>query len=343
MVIPYRTRRFFKGLATFLLALILLLILVWGVWILWLDRFVVYSRDGAILDFTLQEPQSGQLAVPPAAEDPITIYYNEGENALNTSTELTQLSGYYITTTMLMENPTQVLDLVRKLPDQTPVLIEMKDIVGRCYYQSEVAPVKEDVDMDTISKIVEHLTRSNLYAIARIPAFRDYTFGLNNVPFGLPHKSGRGLWMDEARCYWLNPGSDGSLNFLVSLVEELKAMGFNEVLLGDFRFPATDQIKFSGSKSETLISAAQRLTTACATNQFCLSFLIDDTAFTLPEGRTRVYLENRTAADVKTLAEELMLEDPTVKMAFITDLKDTRFDAYGVLRPITSVDPEELS
>ena len=56
-----------------------------------------------------------------------------------------------------------------------------------------------------------------------------------------------------------------------------------------------------------------------------------------------MYLENRTAADVKALAEELMLEDPTVKMAFITDLKDTRFDAYGVLRPITSVDPEELS
>ena len=74
MVIPYRTRRFLKRLATFLLALVLLLILVWGVWILWLDRFVVYSRDGAKLDFTLQEPQAGQLAVPPAVEDPIPIY-----------------------------------------------------------------------------------------------------------------------------------------------------------------------------------------------------------------------------------------------------------------------------
>ena len=332
-----------KSLVYFCILLILLLVMVWAVWILWLDRYVVYSRDGARLDFTLTEPQSGQLAIPPEAGDPITIFYNEGENALNTSTDLAQLSGYYITTAMLVENPTQVLELVRQMPDQAPVLIEVKDIVGRCYYQSETAPVKEDVDMETISKIIDYLTRSNLYAIAKIPAFRDYTFGLNNVPFGLPHKSGRGLWMDEARCYWLNPGSDGSLNFLVSLVEELKAMGFNEVLLGDFRFPATDQVKFSGSKSETLISAAQRLTTACATNQFCLSFLIDDTAFTLPEGRTRVYLENRTAADVKTLAEELMLEDPTVKMAFITDLKDTRFDAYGVLRPITSVDPEELS
>ncbi len=211
MTIPYRTRRFLKSLLTVLLVLVLLLVMVWAVWILWLDRYVVYSRDGARLDFTLTEPQAGQLATPPEAGDPITIFYNEGENALNTSTELTQLSGYYITTAMLVENPTQVLELVRQMPDQAPVLIEVKDIVGRCYYQSETAPVKEDVDMETISKIIEYLTRSNLYAIAKIPAFRDYTFGLNNVPFGLPHKSGRGLWMDDARCYWLNPASDGAL------------------------------------------------------------------------------------------------------------------------------------
>lgn len=341
MTIPYRTRRFLKSLATFLLALLLLLIMVWGVWILWLDRYVVYSRDGARLDFDLEEPQNGQLATPPEAGDPITIYYNEGENALNTSTELAQLSGYYITTAMLVENPTQVLELVRQMPDQSPVLIEVKDIVGRCYYQSEVAPVKEDVDMDTISKIIEYLTRSNLYAIAKIPAFRDYTFGLNNVPYGLPHKSGRGLWMDDNRCYWLNPASDGAVSYIASVIEEVKALGFNEVVLGDFRFPATDQIKFSGSKLDALNSAAATLTSLCGTNQFCVSFLIDDAEFSLPEGRTRVYLENRTAADVKSLAESLMLAEPAIKMVFLTDLKDTRFDAYGVMRPITSAQFEE--
>lgn len=341
MTIPYRTRRFLKSLLTVLLVLILLLLMVWAVWILWLDRYVVYSRDGARLDFTLTEPQSGQLATPPEAGDPITIYYNEGENALNTSTELSQLSGYYITTAMLVEDPTQVLELVRQMPDQAPVLIEVKDIVGRCYYQSQVAPVKEDVDMDTISKIIEHLTRSNLYAIAKIPAFRDYTFGLNNVPYGLPHKSGRGLWMDDNRCYWLNPASDGALSYIASVIEEVKALGFNEVVLGDFRFPATDQIKFSGSQTDALNAAAAKLTELCGTNQFCISFLIDNPEFALPAGRTRVYFENRTAADVKTLAEKLLLEEPAIKMAFLTDLKDTRFDAYGVLRPITSAQLEE--
>ena len=341
MTIPYRTRRFLKSLLTVLLVLILLLVMVWAVWILWLDRYVVYSRDGARLDFTLTEPQAGQLATPPEAGDPITIFYNEGENALNTSTDLAQLSGYYITTAMLVENPTQVLELVRQMPDQAPVLIEVKDIVGRCYYQSTAAPVKEEIDMETISKIIDYLTRSNLYAIAKIPAFRDYTFGLNNVPFGLPHKSGRGLWMDDSRCYWLNPTSDGALLYISSIIEEVKALGFNEVVLGDFRFPATDQIKFSCSKTEALNAAAAKLTELCGTNQFCVSFLVDSGEFALPAGRTRVYFENRTAADVKSLAEQLLLEEPAIKMAFLTDLKDTRFDAYGVLRPITSAQLEE--
>lgn len=341
MFLSYRTRRFLKSLATVFLVIVLLAVLVWAVWLLWLDRYVVYSRDGARLDFNLTTPESGELATPPEMGNPITIYYNEGDNALNTSTELAQISGYYITTTMLVENPTQVLDLVRKMPDQAPVLIEMKDIVGRCYYQSQVAPVKEDVDMETITKIVDYLTRSNLYAIAKIPAFRDYTFGLNNVPFGLPHRSGRGLWMDDNRCYWLNPAKDGSLNFIASIIEELKAMGFNEVVLGDFRFPDTDQIKFTENKLDALNSAAARLTEACGTNQFCLSFLINDSSFSLPAGRTRVYFENRTAADVKSLAEKLMLETPEIKLAFLTDLKDTRFDAYSVLRPITTAQFEE--
>lgn len=341
MFLSYRTRRFLKSLATVFLVIVLLAVLVWAVWLLWLDRYVVYSRDGARLDFNLTTPESGELATPPEMGNPITIYYNEGDNALNTSTELAQISGYYITTTMLVENPTQVLDLVRKMPDQAPVLIEMKDIVGRCYYQSQVAPVKEDVDMETITKIVDYLTRSNLYAIAKIPAFRDYTFGLNNVPFGLPHRSGRGLWMDDNRCYWLNPAKDGSLNYIASIIEELKAMGFNEVVLGDFRFPDTDQIKFTENKLDALNSAAARLTEACGTNQFCLSFLINDSSFSLPAGRTRVYFENRTAADVKSLAEKLMLETPEIKLAFLTDLKDTRFDAYSVLRPITTAQFEE--
>ena len=47
MTLSYRTRRFFSGLFTTLLILALVAVLVWIVWIVLLDRFVIYSRDGA--------------------------------------------------------------------------------------------------------------------------------------------------------------------------------------------------------------------------------------------------------------------------------------------------------
>ena len=56
MKFSYKTRRFFRRLGIFALALAILFVLVWMVWMLWLDRYVVYTRDGAILDFTA-DPQ----------------------------------------------------------------------------------------------------------------------------------------------------------------------------------------------------------------------------------------------------------------------------------------------
>ena len=46
MTIPYRTRRVLKRLGSALLALALVAIFVLMCWLLWLDRFVVYTRDG---------------------------------------------------------------------------------------------------------------------------------------------------------------------------------------------------------------------------------------------------------------------------------------------------------
>ena len=53
MNIPYRTRRtlrhFFLGIGAAVLFAALLLVL----WMMWLNRYVIYSQDGAKIDFTL--------------------------------------------------------------------------------------------------------------------------------------------------------------------------------------------------------------------------------------------------------------------------------------------------
>jgi len=342
MAIPYRTRRFLRGLFATVLVLVLIAVLAAAVWILWLDRYVVYSRDGAKLDFNREQHSGGQLAVAPQEEEPVNIFYNEGENALNTSIELMQMTGYYIDIGMLNDDPAGVLTILRQLPDQTPVLIELKDIAGRFFYNTSLGPTSTTADLSAIAEILKYLDRSNLYAIAKIPALRDYYYGLENVSSGLPTSKGY-LWMDENRCYWLRPESDGVITYLTQIITELKGMGFAEVVLGDFRFPDTDKVVYKADKAEALATAANRLMEACGSDRFALSFLVDDASFPLPAGRSRLYMQGVTAAEAALEASDASVADTAACLVFLTDVNDTRFDAYSVLRPITSAqldDPE---
>ena len=123
MKIPYRTQQALKRAGVVLLFTVLTAALVFLCWFLWLERFVVYTRDeGAKLDMTLSEEfPEGQLAQAPTTGETVDIYYNEGENAINTSKELTQLTGYYATAQDLAEGAAGVLEQIKALDPETVV------------------------------------------------------------------------------------------------------------------------------------------------------------------------------------------------------------------------------
>ncbi len=342
MILPYRTRRFFRGLAIAALVLILVAVAVWLVWLLWLDRYVVYTGDGARLDFSQSDKTiSGEPALPPEENFTVSIYYNEGDNTLNISTELTKVAGYYIDTQMLEYEMDTVMAQLRKLPAQTPVLVEVKDIVGRFYFSTALGPVYSGVDTGKVEELFNYLKLSDLYAIAKFPALRDYYYGLDHVSDGIFLRSGKGLWMDEDRCYWLNPESQGTQGYIIRIIDELKTKGFDEVVLGDYAIPTTESVKFGSDRNEALSAAALSILTACGSDRFAVSFCVRDPGFTLPQGRARIYMQDQAASDLKTLAADTGLEDPAVKLVFLTDVNDTRFDEYGVLRPLTAAQLDE--
>ncbi len=343
MKLSYKTRRRLQNLGIFTLILLLLAIVVWAVWMLWLDRYVIYTSEGAKLDFSLSVDQlSGELAVKPATDETISIYYNEGDNAVNTSTELTQIIGYYIDADMLLKEMDLVLEQAQQLPPGTPVMIDLKDSWGNFYYETDAsAHISNKVDADTLKDLMRMLQRADCYLIARVSAFRDYFFGLENVNYGLPHSSRRYLWQDSGRCYWLSPSSEGTLSYLIQIGSEIRAMGFNEVVFSNFCFPKTTDIYYKGDKVAAIKTAAERLVSSFGSDSFCVSFVADSTDFVLPAGRTRLYLENRSASAVNSLAAAVTVPDNTVNLVFLTDVNDTRFDAYSVLRPITAARFEE--
>ena len=334
MSIPYRTQRVLKRISVILLTAAVILCAVVGCWMLWVQRYIVYTPDeGAKLDFNLPPMQPGELAVEPE-EMEISIYINQGDEAINTSTELAQLSGYYVEGKELQDLAT-VKSQIQSLAAGTAVMIDMKNIYGDFYYSSTVGSYRSSrVNTEQMDALVTYLKRSGLYTIARIPAFRDYNFGLNNVNFGISHSSGAYLYMDDDGCYWLNPGSDGALSYLSQVITELKDLGFDEVLLSDFCFPQTQKIQVSGDQTELLTKAARVLMSACATDRFAVSF-VKTADFTVPEGRSRIYVEGLDALQAANFAQSSGIADTAIKLVFLTELHDTRFDVYSVMRPLS--------
>ncbi len=348
MNISYRTRLKLQRYGTVALFVVMVLSLIWFCWVVWLERYVVYTREGATIDFTLSSQQlRGTVATPEEARTDISIYYNEGEDAISTSSELTQLNGYYVTVDNLVADFDGVKARLYELPANTPVMIEVKNPYGTFYYPSETGYSRSQaVDVNAVAQMVDELRIRGLYVIAKVPAFRDYLFGLNNITCGLPIGSGKykgALWMDNDGYYWLKPTNAGTLNYLTTIILELKGLGFDEVLLSDFLMPASGNYAYTGDKDADLLSAAETLLKSLATDYFTVSFGVSSSTFPLPEGRCRMYLENVAPSSVGMTAAQATISDADIRLVFVADTNDTRYEQYGVLRPLEAADVLEES
>lgn len=336
MSIPYRTRRALRRTGIVFLILLLVAIVIWMCWVVWLERYVVYSDEGATLrwDQPAEIPE-GELAQPPAEEETIGIYYNEGSNIVSVSTELTQMAGYYADTEALGDIPA-VREQIMTLSTDVPVMLDVKNIKGAFYYSSSVGSTRADaVDTDAMDSLIADLALSNRYLIARLPALRDWEFGLNNVDCGLFLPSGIGLWMDDDGCYWLDPTATGTTTYLMRIVSELQELGFDEVVFTDFRFPDGDYT-FDGDRSSAITTAASTLVSTLSSDSFAVSFQSSSAYFSLPEGRSRLYLSGVDASDAESTAAETGIATPDINLVFLADSNDTRYDAYSVLRPLSA-------
>lgn len=337
MMIPYRTQRVLKRIGYVIALLLLAGVLAWFCSVIFLERYVVYSRNGASLDFSVSaQDLRGEVALPPVGDANVAIYYNEGNNAVDAGTELTQLNGYYIDTKMLQNDMDNIWPQLEPLASGTPIMIELKAGYGSFYYSSNLgdAVLSESVSHTAVDELIKQMHIKGFYTIAKVSAFRDYNYGNNHVLCGLPQKGKQYLWPDEGGSYWLNPTNEVVLGWLVSMVNELKSMGFNEVLLADFRFPNTDMIAFGGDKEEAITSAAQYILDSCTEETFTVSFGVATPSFALPDGRTRMYLSDVDAKEVSAQLSKIQIDDPTIRLVFIAETNDTRFDKCGVLRPL---------
>ena len=338
--LTFTARRRLQKLSIFALILVLAVVLVWGCWVIWIGRYVVYSRAGAKIDMNVPlQLSGGQLAIPPEANATIPIYINEGSDAIQTATELTQINGFYIDTDTLQYEMSAAMDTIATLPSGTAVMVELKNKWGTFFYSSALpdATISTKLDVAAVDKLITELNSKNLYAIAMVPAFRERYFCLDHSSAGLEVTRRTHLWEDDDKCYWLDPTDNNALNWIIAITDELKGLGFDEVVFTEFRMPDTDDIYFKADREAAIKTAAETLVKECTTEKFAISFMTDDAAFKLPEGgRSRVYVQNVSAKEVAAVAARMELPDQKVNIVFLANTNDTRYDEFSSLRPIVS-------
>ena len=341
MNLPFRTRQMLRRLLIAALVLVIVAALVGLCWLLWLNRYVVYTKDGAILDFdqSLQFPE-GIVPEEPKPGKPIEILQQDQIAGDLASKELVKFAGYYVELTDIRENFDAVKQQLDALPNGSTIMLDLKSVKSYFYFSTAVGVQITDFDVTQVDALITQLKAKGHYLIARIPAFQEQQYILEDertrVPYSLMKLNKNGSWWDkEAGCYWMNPTSDGTMTYLIQIIAELRSLGFNEVVLNDFRFPDSDQYIFEGDKMQALRDTAATLVKTCATDAFAVSFTRSAADLSMPEGRTRLYITGAEAEDAAGIAGKTDFADPSVHVVFLTDGTDNRFDDFCVLRPLS--------
>lgn len=315
---------------------------------LYIQRFLVYSDQEVTLDYEqdLQPEYSEQPTVDPD-HFPLKIVQQEDLQQVGAAVDspMKPLTGYYVTTNMLLDLPSveKALEALETPPEA--LLFEMKSIYGNFYYSSNLrGAITANADTDGISDLIRRYQEAGTtYLAARIPSFTDNNFALDNQRSGLPLRSGA-LWMDENNCYWLDPLAEDVQDYLISIATELAEMGFDEIVFDGFHIPDSQNIMYDSgelTREGAAAEAARILREALDPLSIRISFGSESSMVAKYTDRVYLTTNNGAAAAEMVAAVSEHLSDPYAQIVFQTASRDTRFDGYGILRPLIEGTSEE--
>jgi len=340
-IFSYRNKRVLKRVLLTLLAVVLVLgALILGRFI-YLQRFIVYSNGSAHLDYSQKLAPTGATEKASSSADfPFETVVSSDEENSSGENSIPGISGYYISTDMLLGGIDKVREALNAASGYNAVMIDVKSVYGNFYYSTALsgASVATDgIDVSAVDELIKELTqKENLIVIARIPAFSDSNYALAHQSEGLPLSSGA-LWTDSNGCYWLNPYSNDVQSYLSSIGVELSKLGFDEILYDDFYFPDSENIVWNNTdvtRENAVTDAAKNITDDLT--GYGLRICYGSQAPAVAACANRVFIKTEDASQVETLISSLKgaVSDTASQIVFLTDSRDTRFTACGVLRPL---------
>ncbi len=356
-IFSYRNKQRLKRALIVLAVAVLLLAVVCVSYVIYLGRYMVYSSDGAQLvlpDSDAEQPNDsappdasvavpGDLVIGDKIERPDSFApIVDDDTQQDAATSVSFTDGYYADSASLMnasvvhEALVELLSVREADAPTIAVMLDLKSEFGNFYYSSNLpeAPTAS-VDIGAVDTLIEWLgSQSDVYMIARVPAFRDTAYALSHTDRSLALSSGA-LWADSGGCYWLDPGNSLVLDRLIDIRDELAELGFDEVIFENFCFPNGESIVYDADWTSTIADAAATLIDG-ANIPVSFSFTKSDAKYAAAVGGLHLCLEAEDGSGILTSLDLVAdaLTGDNQQIIFLSSSRDTRFNAYQQLRPV---------
>lgn len=214
-----------------LILAVLVVLAVAGVWMA--QKYIVYDDGGYHLELPFfqkegpaQEPEDFRVAVEPAASQPEETP-EEGEPLLAAVT---------VPLSAVEDGSAEAL---AAQAGANSVLLDMKTDRGQLGFVSQLAMAASagvNAGQADINRQLQALNSGELYTVARLSCFRDHALAKDET-YAIRTNSGY-RWTDPEELRWSSPASQAVQDYLVALMVELAQLGFDEIVLEHWGYPA---------------------------------------------------------------------------------------------------------
>lgn len=152
-------------------------------------------------------------------------------------------------------------------------VVTLKDSSGNVYYASALPAAASSLSTTQIDgkAVASAFTEQGIVPVAGVCAFQDPLAASANRDMAVKYQGSDYLWLDAAQDKggkaWLNPYSSAAVEYIGGIIDEAKAMGFEQVWLTGVQFPTTagrDKATYGDTAS---VTEAQCLANALSTWQ----------------------------------------------------------------------------
>ena len=147
-------------------------------------------------------------------------------------------------------------------------LVTLKDAAGTVYYASGVAAAAQSITENPVdaANIAAILREEGIIPAAQLAAFTDPVSVYTDRSMGV-HYDGNSLWLDNVSAAkggkaWMNPFAASAVQYVGDLIEEVRGMGYEQVVLTGVQFPniITRKQDFGASGGKSREGRAAQLT-----------------------------------------------------------------------------------